>query len=141
MEDIMQNDAAALNFGRFDVAVMREKAEALAVWALCRIKQKSFSLRIPLDSTTKQRPDYKGFFAFIAAASAALYRSLESAGCTVKTGWYPPRYSKPRSVGERLHNSIEPKRQNGQSWTISTRHAHLVWQQMENEARGYLLPL
>jgi hypothetical protein len=41
VSNIMSNYGAALNFGRFVVAVsLEEKPKALAVWVLCRIKQK-----------------------------------------------------------------------------------------------------
>lgn len=71
MEDIMQNDAAALNFGRFDVAVNWEEAQKspLSLGAVPD-QAKAFFPRIPLDSTTKQRSVFRGFFAFIADASA-----------------------------------------------------------------------
>lgn len=72
MEDIMQNDSAALNFGRFDVAVNWEEAHKspLSLGAVPN-QAKAFFPRIPLDSTTKQRSVFKGFFAFIAAALQA----------------------------------------------------------------------
>lgn len=135
------NCAAALDLDSLDVAVRRNARSPID-------GRSEFNMQKPFRQesaclTVQQSAFFSGFFTSIAAASAALHRSLKSAGCTVKIGWYPPRYSKPRSVGERLHNSIEPKRQNGQSWIISTRPAHLVWKQMEQVVKSLvvLLPL
>lgn len=142
MKILDYNYSAFTIFDRIEFADMERKDTKPLQYGRCAgISKKPFSQEFPLISTIKQRPDYRGFF--VRAVMDTSDNGLESVSFHVKTGWYLPEYSKPRSVGERLHNSIEPKRQNGQSWIISTRHAHLVWKQMEQWSRAFylLLPL
>jgi hypothetical protein len=101
MQKMMQNSAATLNFGRFDFAVVRWiSVEARKVWALCRIKQKPYPSIIPLASTTKQRPDFTGFFAFQVAASDATDNVPTWASCTGYIGRRQP-------LGARLANLVK----------------------------------
>lgn len=125
MKILDYNYSAFTIFDRIEFADKQEESMSspCSMGAVPR-QAKAFLPIIPLVSTIKQRPDYRGFF--VCAVMDTSDNGLESVSFHVKTGWYLPEYSKPRSVGERLHNSIEPKRQNGQSWIISTRHAHLV---------------
>lgn len=45
----------------------RNRSQALLVWALCQVKQKTIPARIPLNLTTKQCSVLKGFFTSIVA--------------------------------------------------------------------------
>ncbi len=129
-EKINQNCAAALNFDRFDFAeYVGGGIQALAVWALCQDKQKSIPHRIPLILTVKQRPDYRGFFTFIAIGLHGLSAQY--------TGWCMPITASLAALVKRLHNLTTPKRQNGLYADKLTRSANLaLYQNLDTGGAG-----
>jgi len=80
--------AADLNFDRFSFAVnCRNGSKALIDWVLCRNKQKTIPARIPLISTVKQHPTYRGFFT---SAVLQTISSTKASGVELKASEYMP---------------------------------------------------
>jgi len=73
---------AVTNFDRFGFAVIGEmEGKAPLAWERCRYKQKPISPEIPLASTIKPLPNYRGFFV---SAVLRRYNSAE-VGVTERT--------------------------------------------------------
>lgn len=101
---------AALNFGRFDVAVNEENATKPLQYGCCVQIGKSRSLQNPAYLTVKQHPDYRGFF--IAAALPALSVSRKSCGAAGKKTAFsrsearsPEKDIQPRVIPDKTRNA------------------------------------
>lgn len=126
MKNQVYNYAAAWTLVGSVAVVCGRRSQALSVWALCQVKQKTSPAGIPLNLTTKQRLVLKGFFTSIAAVTTTIDSLLKSAGCGVKIGWCMPLTASLAALVKRLHNLTTPKRQNGLYEDELTRSAHLA---------------